>query len=370
MPRAAWVLMLLQGMLVGKGRLTVFDLRKVRMGRSLLLPCPSDAGTVQWIWTPRFPKCAGVSGEALLITPGASAMLEQPPRFRGRLSLQDESLLLRDAVMSDSGVFTCYQRDGTDISTDLLVEGGCFNNISISFFPSQKILFCKVCKMVDPVPDGAQAFSWTINGLPSRTDAILGKSGARVIPDLGSKEDWGRWRCSSLENPAWQAEYCFEPNANYDYHPPMDIEYEGDAESESSWKSLIQVLMVAGGVLVLLAVAILFTCYFKRKSEQRRKKIKREEGESMAGEKANTPGIVVAFQGRKGGCRGPPPAAVALPTTERRPSGQRSCPPLARSTSTGTSGDLLYVQLDHFPIQHDTKQQRLGERATIYATVV
>ncbi|XP_078497647.1 uncharacterized protein LOC144754003 [Lissotriton helveticus] len=350
MPRAAWVLLLLQGMLAGLGRLTALELKRVRMGRSVHLPCLPDAGIAHWIWTPKFPRCAGVSGEALLITPGASTRLVQPTRFRDRLTLQDESLVLSNVVMSDSGVFTCYQRNGKDVSTDLLVEGGCFNNISISFFPQQKVLFCKVCKTIDPLPDAALAFSWTINGLPPRKDALLGKSGARVVLDLGSKEDWGRWRCSALENPTWQAEHCFEPTDNYDYHPPADIETEGDAESEASWKSFIQVLMVGGAVLVLFLVAILFTCYFKRKSAQREKtKRSEEELRSMAGST---------------------PAGAAVPIPERRPSGQRSCPPLSRSTSTGTSCDLLYVQLDHFPVQHDTKQPRLGDRATIYATIV
>ncbi|XP_069491263.1 uncharacterized protein [Ambystoma mexicanum] len=349
MSRAPWALLLVQGVLMGQWRATAVTVeRKTRQGRSVTLLCPPDTRGGHWTWQPRFPRCATVRGQPLPGSWGGPTGLGHLAQFQGRLSLVNGSLELRNAVMSDSGVFTCSGRPGGDSSIDLRVEGGCFNNIAITLTEEQ-LLFCKVCKMADAF-DELSAIVWTVNGEAPRKEALRGKLGARVAPDLSRDVDWGKWMCTSRGNPAWHAEYCIEP-ADVDYSPAADMEAENDAEQETTWKPLFRALVAAGSMLVLILAAILFACCLGWTSSDREKEKTSEEGlENTAGASSSE---------------------VMLPALKEHLPRQRSQPPPeTRSAPKKNSDDLLYVQLDHFPTKPDAQRPPPGDRVTIYATIV
>uniref|UniRef100_A0A674J262 G6b-B extracellular V-set Ig-like domain-containing protein n=1 Tax=Terrapene triunguis TaxID=2587831 RepID=A0A674J262_9SAUR len=93
----------------------------------ILLLCGARGPRLRWVWSPRYPKCAGNPGDLLEIARLPPGPEPPPAQFRGRLDPQSSSLgalLLRDLVMRDSGTFTCLGKSGAEPPIRLEVTGG------------------------------------------------------------------------------------------------------------------------------------------------------------------------------------------------------------------------------------------------------
>uniref|UniRef100_A0A8C3SDT9 Ig-like domain-containing protein n=1 Tax=Chelydra serpentina TaxID=8475 RepID=A0A8C3SDT9_CHESE len=93
----------------------------------ILLPCGASGPRLRWVWSPRYPKCAGGPGDLLEIARLPPGPEPPPAQFRGRLDPDPSapgSLRLRDLVMSDSGTFTCLGESGAQRPVWLEVTGG------------------------------------------------------------------------------------------------------------------------------------------------------------------------------------------------------------------------------------------------------
>uniref|UniRef100_A0A8C8VFR9 G6b-B extracellular V-set Ig-like domain-containing protein n=1 Tax=Pelusios castaneus TaxID=367368 RepID=A0A8C8VFR9_9SAUR len=96
-------------------------------GGQVLLSCGAVVPPLRWVWSPQYPDCAGVTEDL----PGIAQLSlgpEVPPgHFGARLAPHPSilgALLLRDLVMSDSGIFLCLGMAGAHRSTRLEVMGG------------------------------------------------------------------------------------------------------------------------------------------------------------------------------------------------------------------------------------------------------
>ncbi|XP_065419178.1 uncharacterized protein LOC112061172 isoform X4 [Chrysemys picta bellii] len=181
----------------------------------ILLPCGARGPRLRWVWSPRYPKCAGDPGDQLEIArlpPGPEPPLDQ---FRGRLDPHPSSLgalLLRDLVMSDSGTFTCHGESGAEPPIQLEVTGGCRNNLTVSSnrtSPSALTLRCQRC----PLLAGSASFRWFLNSQPLGNPGWATKSqlGATVRLDPSRRGAWGRWECHLIGTSSRGFEFCLEP---------------------------------------------------------------------------------------------------------------------------------------------------------------
>ncbi|XP_029770219.1 uncharacterized protein LOC115271541 [Terrapene carolina triunguis] len=184
-------------------------------GGQILLLCGARGPRLRWVWSPRYPKCAGNPGDLLEIARLPPGPEPPPAQFRGRLDPQSSSLgalLLRDLVMRDSGTFTCLGKSGAEPPIRLEVTGGCRNNLTVSSnrtSPSALTLHCQRC----PLLAGSASFRWFLNSQPlgNLRWATKGEQGATVRLDPSRRWAWGHWECRLLGVSSGGFELCVEP---------------------------------------------------------------------------------------------------------------------------------------------------------------
>ncbi|CAM5159244.1 unnamed protein product, partial [Eretmochelys imbricata] len=213
MGSAVWVLLALLAPGPLRGSPPQLEVRGA--GGQILLPCGASGSRLRWVWSPRYPKCAGVPGDLLEIArlpPGPEPPLAQ---FRGRLDPHPSalgSLLLRDLGMSDSGTFLCLGESGAQPPIRLEVTGGCRNNLTVSSnqtSPSALTLRCQRC----PPLAAPASFRWFLNSRPlgNRRWATKREQGATVQLDPSRRAAVGRWECRLLHASSGGFEFCVAP---------------------------------------------------------------------------------------------------------------------------------------------------------------
>ncbi|XP_053903859.1 megakaryocyte and platelet inhibitory receptor G6b-like [Malaclemys terrapin pileata] len=213
MGSAVWVLLALLAPGPLRGSPPRLEVREA--GGQILLPCGARGPRLRWVWSPRYPKCAGDPGDQLEIARLPPGPEPPPAQFRGRLDPHPSSLgalLLWALVMSDSGTFTCHGESGAEPPIRLEVTGGCRNNLTVSSnqtSPSALTLHCQRC----PLLPGSVSFRWFLNSqsLGNRGWATKSQLGATVRLDPSRRGAWGRWECHPLGASSGGFEFCLEP---------------------------------------------------------------------------------------------------------------------------------------------------------------
>ncbi|CAM4668719.1 unnamed protein product [Caretta caretta] len=330
MGSAVWVLLALLAPGPLRGSPPQLEVRGA--GGQILLPCGASGSRLRWVWSPRYPKCAGVPGDLLEIArlpPGPEPPLAQ---FRGRLDPHPSalgSLLLRDLGMSDSGTFLCLGESGAQPPIRLEVTGGCRNNLTVSSnqtSPSALTLRCQRC----PPLAAPASFRWFLDSRPlgNRRWATKREQGATVRLDPSRRAAVGRWECRLLHASSGGFEFCVAP--------PLGATGPG-----SEWGIWVAVL---AAVLVLIGAGLgAWRLWRRRRGRNRRNRNKRENETGAAG-----PSLSPLEEPRLG-----------AKSTERRLVPQRG--------ESKVPGTLLYAEVQHPLVAFAPPPPPHG--ATVYATI-
>ncbi|XP_066579583.1 uncharacterized protein LOC136771290 [Amia ocellicauda] len=145
-------------------------------GGEVHISCSAKGPEITWDWEPKYPKCAGVKGNWQLIysIDKSGNHRVESGRFRNRLTVTGDPefiLELKDAVMSDAGVYSCYDRAGHWDSVHLSVNAGCYKNLKVtpsnqSVSPRVGESFSFICSHCDSTEPPATGFDWSLNGQP------------------------------------------------------------------------------------------------------------------------------------------------------------------------------------------------------------
>ncbi|XP_026576201.1 uncharacterized protein LOC113449348 [Pseudonaja textilis] len=255
-------------------------------GEEASFPCEAMGYHTPVFWLPLNPKCANTNTERVEINWNPTRNEVIPLRFKKRLIYQPPQLLiLKNLIMSDSGIYICHLSNGSETHTILQVTTGCHNNILISsqwLNVSSLQLTCQYCNQWS-----TDSLRWLLNS------KRLGKFRWAKKRDIGSSillhpiqdKIWGRWECQSILNPDWSSEICLRPPAGETDEIPEYIDSTQPTWSAlSAWSSpaIIQttevtqrhhavdrvatwtwMLLLAG--LALITAALSVTLYFWKK---------------------------------------------------------------------------------------------------------
>ncbi|KAJ7317314.1 hypothetical protein JRQ81_003476 [Phrynocephalus forsythii] len=135
-------------------------------GDQATLPCEASSSHTRWFWYPLNPVCADISGNSVEITQNQTTLEVTPLRFNRRLLFSNQrSLLLRNLVTSDAGLYLCRLPNGSETHTQLQVNPACHNNLLVTsewLPPSLLRLSCHRC-----FPSRrTDSFRWTVNAKP------------------------------------------------------------------------------------------------------------------------------------------------------------------------------------------------------------
>ncbi|XP_067406902.1 megakaryocyte and platelet inhibitory receptor G6b [Emydura macquarii macquarii] len=299
-------------------------------GAQVLLPCGAGPPPLRWVWSPRYPDCAGVTGDQLEIArlhPGPGPPLA---RFGGRLAPHPSApgaLLLRDLLMSDSGTFTCLGGAGAGRPTQLEVTGGCHHNLTVSSNWTSASVLTLHCQHCPPVA-GPASYRWLLNHRPLGNQRWATKShrGATVQLDPTRRAAWGRWECHLLATPTGAFEFCLAPTPGA----------KGPGPEAWMWVAVLLAVLVLGG-------AGLGAWRLRRRRRDRegrdRKKPEKDRG-------APGPSFSLMEEPRLGDAPVPQP----------------------RSRERKVPDALLYTEVQHPPAA--CSPPPLQDGATVYATIV
>nr|XP_020670520.1 uncharacterized protein LOC110090959 isoform X1 [Pogona vitticeps] len=259
-------------------------------GEQTSLPCEVSSSHTRWFWFPLNPTCANISGNWVEIAQNHTTHEVTPLRFNQRLTFYNQkSLLLRNLVMSDAGIYLCRLPNGSETHTELQVDPGCHNNLLVSYewlHPSLLKLSCHHCIF----QRRTDSFRWVVNSKPlgNRRWAKKSNHGSTVMLHPFRQTVWGRWECHSLDYTSWVSEICLVAPIRY-----MEADF-GSADT-TSWASFLSsssplarttdvtptghalkriavwiwTLLLVG--LVLLLAALGMAVWLKRKHQERKK---------------------------------------------------------------------------------------------------
>ncbi|XP_039213051.1 uncharacterized protein LOC120314243 isoform X1 [Crotalus tigris] len=354
---------LVEIILLRKGQAILVKKLTHKPGEEASFPCEAVGYHTHLFWLPLNPKCANTSTERVEINWNPARNEVIPLRFNQRLIYQPPQLLiLKNLIMSDSGIYICRLSNGSETHAILRVTTGCHNNILVS---SHKVsisylkLNCQHCSK-----QKAHHFRWLLNSnrLGNRPWAKKSSMGSSVLLHAIQDEIWGRWECQSTFNPAWSSEFCLSPPFGEKDEIPEDIDStEPTWSAFSDWSSpavlqttevaqkrhagdriatWIWMLLLVG--VVLIAAALSVTLYFWKKDFSDRcphNNTARASGERM--EHADF-------------------ASVRNPIRKEKIGKQESLD--ERSSS------LYYAQLQH--LQGKSPLVQAPDNATVYAVIV
>ncbi|XP_032067190.1 uncharacterized protein LOC116504338 [Thamnophis elegans] len=255
-------------------------------GEEASFPCEAVGYQTLLFWLPLNPKCANTSTERVEINWNPSRNEVIPHRFNQRLIYQPPQLLiLKNLIMSDSGIYICRLSNGSETHTILQVTTGCFNNILVSshwLSSSHLQLTCQHCNNRN-----IESFRWLLNSRRLGNPLWAEKSdmGSSVLLHPILDKIWGRWECQSIFNPDWSSEICLSsPTGEMDETPEYIDSIQSTRSTLSDWSSptfiqmtevtqarhavdriatWIWMLLLAG--LALIAAALSVTLYFWKK---------------------------------------------------------------------------------------------------------
>ncbi|CAM4639258.1 unnamed protein product [Lepidochelys olivacea] len=356
MGSAVWVLLALLAPGPLRGSPPQLEVRGA--GGQILLPCGASGSRLRWVWSPRYPKCAGVPGDLLEIArlpPGPEPPLAQ---FRGRLDPHPSalgSLLLRDLGMSDSGTFLCLGESGAQPPIRLEVTGGCRNNLTVSSnqtSPSALTLRCQRC----PPLAAPASFRWFLDSRPlgNRRWATKREQGATVRLDPSRRAAVGRWECRLLHASSGGFEFCVVPPLGATGSPPPHTHAPACPTAPPAGSDPASVtgpgsewgiwVAVPAAVLVLIGAGLgAWRLWRRRWGRNRRNRNKRENETGAAG-----PNLSPLEEPRLG-----------AKSTERRLVPQRG--------ESKVPGTLLYAEVQHPLVACAPPPPPHG--ATVYATI-
>ncbi|XP_041081804.1 uncharacterized protein LOC121298684 isoform X2 [Polyodon spathula] len=190
-------------------------------GTDVSFPCTAKGPSVNWLWIPKYHRCAGFQGSLKVsYSIGQTGIHKKEVEvFKNRLEVISDtktgtnSLVLKGVVASDSGYFTCCDQSGGREAYNLEVKVGCYKNIKISIsklprLGGQVTLYCSFCILHPPIKN--TTFAWTFNGKPiSYTPEVIeGKKSLTIsqVRDIHA----GKWGCQSVKDPSQYSEYCLD----------------------------------------------------------------------------------------------------------------------------------------------------------------
>ncbi|XP_058865367.1 uncharacterized protein LOC131707145 isoform X3 [Acipenser ruthenus] len=190
-------------------------------GTAISLQCTATGPSVNWLWIPKYHKCAGFQGSLKVIySVGQTGVHKMEVEvFKNRLEVISDlktgtnSLVLKDVVASDSGRFTCCDRNGGRETYDLQVKAGCYKNIKITSSKLPRLgghvtLYCSSCTS-DPLTKN-NTFAWNFNGKPiSYTPEVIEGKRTLTISQVRDIHE-GKWSCQSVKDPSQHSEYCLD----------------------------------------------------------------------------------------------------------------------------------------------------------------
>ncbi|KAK1155297.1 hypothetical protein AOXY_G27750 [Acipenser oxyrinchus oxyrinchus] len=190
-------------------------------GTAVSLLCTATGPSVNWLWIPKYHKCAGFQGSLKVIYSVGQIGVHkvEVEVFKNRLDVISDintgtnSLVLKDVVASDSGRFTCCDRNGGRETYDLQVKAGCYKNIKITSLKLPRLgghvtLYCSFCTS-DPLTKN-NTFAWTFNGKPiTYTPEVIEGKRTLTISQVRDIHE-GKWSCQSVKDPSQYSEYCLD----------------------------------------------------------------------------------------------------------------------------------------------------------------
>ncbi|XP_070789519.1 uncharacterized protein [Pituophis catenifer annectens] len=255
-------------------------------GEEASIPCEEVGYQTHLFWLPLNPKCANTSTERVEINWNPARNEVIPLRFDQRLVYQPPQLLiLKNLVMSDSGIYICRLSNGSETHTILEVTTGCHNNILVSshwLSISYLRLTCQLCNN-----QNTDSFRWLLNSkrLGNHRWAKKSNMGSSVLLHPIRDKIWGRWECQSIFNPEWSSEICLSsPIGETDEIPEYIDSTQPTWSALSDWSSpatiqttevmqrhhavdrtatWIWMLLLAGLALIIAALSV--TLYFWKK---------------------------------------------------------------------------------------------------------
>ncbi|XP_070591760.1 uncharacterized protein [Erythrolamprus reginae] len=324
-------------------------------GEEASFSCGAASYQTHLFWLPLNPKCANTSTERVEINWNPIKNEVIPLRFNQRLFYQPpELLILKNLVMSDSGIYICRLSNGSETHTILHVTTGCHNNIFVSsrwLSISYLQLTCQHCNYQNTV-----RFRWLLNSkrLGNQPWAKKSDMGASLLLRPIQDKIWGRWECQSIFNPEWSSEICLSSPAGEMDEIPEYIDFTQPTWSAlSDWSSpaIIQttevtqthhavdriatwiwMLLLAG--LALITAALSVTLYFWKKDFSDRATGERMEHTDFA--------------------------STRNPIRKEKMGKQESL--------NERSASLYYAQLQH--LQGKSTPVQSPENATVYAVIV
>nr|XP_014345235.1 PREDICTED: uncharacterized protein LOC102353469 isoform X1 [Latimeria chalumnae] len=322
----------------------------VEAGTEVNIPCDLSGTILCWTWQPRYPVCAGVgTGEStptIIYTVSANGESRADLlQFDRRLILKGDhkkgnsSLILRDAVMSDSGTFGCRNSKEDSITSVLLhVTPGCVNGIEVKADPAQAELgdhFKMSCyKCINKPVDEVFSFSWTLNGREPDSDGTKTIRNTLLLNPVKFNHI-GLWSCRLSDDASQHGEYCLELPQKPTRGTPT--ESPTNATGKESNPSALVIWVVAVAVL-LVGAGISIWCIKRRNC----RKDRRQDAD---------------FKDLKDG----------RSTSFSRQQSTNSQPARSLEQSSEGAGELQYGTVTHFSQKTKPKS---AEEATIYSAVV
>ncbi|XP_069054641.1 uncharacterized protein [Lepisosteus oculatus] len=178
------------------------DIASTPPGGETHFSCSAKGPEVTWEWEPLYPKCAGVKSTWTLIysIDRNGAHRVESDRFKGRLTVTagpqsgEFKLVLKDAVMSDSGLYSCSPSTGpVGDRLNLTVTAGCHRGFRVTL-ASQNVTpklgepFSFYCTACDGTELPSDSFDWIVSGRPISTDSSGYLLGRRVLSVLAVDE--------------------------------------------------------------------------------------------------------------------------------------------------------------------------------------
>ncbi|XP_034775131.2 uncharacterized protein LOC117971194 [Acipenser ruthenus] len=240
--------------------------------------CNATALPVRWIWFPKHCKCAGESCMKVIYTIDMQGNKASVQRFKKRLTLRgdpragEHALVLSDAVMSDSGTYSCTDSKTTVQRYELEVTAGCYHNVQIENRSGKDAegvtLSCSSCAGGKQIKN----LKWTFNGKPVSDLHGIRQTRNAITIEKVTADDEGKWICASVDDPSQFSEYCLDLGSktgrkNNENKYPKDTT-QATGLNKSGLTDPLKAVIVA--VVVLIVVPSVTSVWLYRRKRSRR----------------------------------------------------------------------------------------------------